>query len=273
MINSVSLNRNIAFSGNFSKKLLTVITAGLNSLKQDTFTKTTETKTTQHYKTIAAELLKTAMSVNTPIVEINENTDADSIKQRCISALQGNRPFEKTIVFDTQTGKADGEFDGSKQSCIIKVDNNKPKNSLEIHHGHPQYNINGECFTLPVSMDDLEVLNANNSVKKIIAYDVQGHKSELSKSNDFQPLTKEQLEDLKSDFLVELKKLLPQKTQNQFEYLDGYCKKHTQESPFIMVKMFKHILQTQYSKEGAKTIDKFWENNSEKYNLNYYSEF
>lgn len=275
LLNTISQNTYIkpSFNGKLSQQLLHSIAKGIKNVNSDTFEKSVTNIPDNQTDEIIKTILKSAIAIQKPIVKQQHVITPTEIKGICVNALKGNNPYETTIIYDKQTQSVIGKFKGNDKNCKIHIDNSKPQNSLEIHHGHPQQSENGINYTLPVSMEDFEVLNNNNSVSKITAYNISGEKSELEKGKDFIALAPEQTEELKSDYLAELKKAMPDEIQSKFEYLQKQAKKHKKEAPFIIMSMYKKILNFQYTREGAKAIDTFWKNYSDKYNLSYTSDF
>lgn len=187
--------------------------------------------------------------------------------QRCISALKGNNPKEIAFLIDLKTGKPLRMFEGDAKSCLIDL-GSIDCNSVKLIHGHPALDNSG--ITLPVSLQDFLVLNTNNKIKNITAYNIKGKQSYLEKNNDYVQLGSRDLIALKNRYANFL--LNNSSDTKKIEKLIQYCKTH-KNSFSIKHEISKQLTELQNNKDAAVIIDNFWKENAKELHLKYFSNF
>ncbi len=188
-------------------------------------------------------------------------------KVQCVEALNSKNPRELVFLLDNETGECVGKYAGDAKSC--KFDSPLPSRSLTLLHGHAP--IEGTTKTLPVSFQDFLVLNNNNSIHKIIAFDKRGRKTFLAKGVGYEALDKSKLSTLKKEYV---KHLLDNSSKDDTKHIDSlmdYCKANPNNCESIKWKVAEKITNLQYKESAVELIDSFWKNNAKSLNLEYYS--
>lgn len=188
-------------------------------------------------------------------------------KYKCIEALNSSKPKEIAYILDSKSGKVLGEFSGDAKSCVI--DGKITGDNMVLLHGHPA--LKGSSKTLPLSLQDFIVLNSNDGLKQIIAFDKNGNKYSLKKLEEFQKLSKSQIKSLKSGYLKYLLENSSKADTKHIDSLMAYCKANPNNCESIKWKVAEEITNLQYKESAVELIDSFWKNNAKSLNLEYYS--
>lgn len=188
-------------------------------------------------------------------------------KYKCVEALNSSKPKEVAILLDSKSGKVLGEFSGDAKSCII---NGKIiGEDVVVLHGHPA--LKGSSKTLPVSFQDFLVLNSNDNIKQVIAFDKSGHKYYLKKLEEYKQLSTLNLRSLKNEYLKYLLENSSKQDTKHINDLVAYCKANPNNCESIKNKVAEEITNLQYKESAVDLIDGFWKDNAKSLNLEYYS--
>lgn len=203
-----------------------------------------------------------------PKEPINPYLNSSSAKQVALQELISSNKENAYILDDKE--KVISFFSGGAKSCIVNVQNDKyDKESLTVVHTHPSFKTNGKEFSLPVSIDDLIVLNSNKALKKVVSIDKEGKTSSLSKAEGFKALKRKEIKALQEKLIEYLSINIPAEQKEEIKQLVDYCEKNPNNSDSITRKVIEKILDVQTTKEGAKAIHDFWTENASTYNLIY----
>ena len=117
-------------------------------------------------------------------------------KAKIIKALNKKNPCEQMIIIDKKTNTIVAQAKGKKDYIHTDAFNAiKPKGSYSVEHGHPtSCSINGKPASAPLSFDDYRSSIWGHGAEDVIAYDVNGKFSMLSKKPNFRKLSYKEIE-------------------------------------------------------------------------------
>jgi len=146
-------------------------------------------------------------------------------KTKIINALKKNEPYEQLIIIDKKTSSIVAQAKGKKD--YIKTDAFEivhPSGSFSVEHGHPTCClINDKAAAMPLSFDDYATSIWNYGAEDVIAYDINGKYSRLTRSPSFKRLSSKAIKHY-SDIHIQI-------------YDDVYLKKMLEHLP----KEFHHV--------------------------------
>jgi hypothetical protein len=218
------------------------------------------------FATNNVETLEKRLNYKTPINSLN------IYKDKCIKALKGSDKKELAFVIDEQSGKCITSSIGDAKSCVLDVDsmeNINPRHTLILVHGHPE--VGNSSKSLPISLQDFIALN-NSKIKKIIAYNVKGEESFLYKNSSFIPLGKEQLKQLKYEYLKTILDKSTGENVNKIKELITYSQKNINATA-VRAEIASRLTKLQEEDGASAIIDSFWREKAASLNLTYHSDF
>lgn len=215
-------------------------------------------------------------------------------KNRCVSALQGHKPFERGVI--VKDNKILAEINGEATNIETKAQTSKMKGA-SFYHGHPT-NDNG---TLPLSLNDYLVM-ISQELNKIVAFNKYGEHSTMkqkTKKSFLQTILPKSVKE-KVDLLItlgkgsvatkeyanEYAKLFPKEVQEKVKhkmhenigmpYADSRELKACKQSRFT-IKEFSEIStrEKECTQDGslANMLDNLWTKLSKKLDFNYETNF
>ena len=117
-------------------------------------------------------------------------------KTKILKALNKKNPYEQMIIIDKKTNTIVAQAKGKKDYIHTDAFNViKPSGSFSVEHGHPtSCLINGKPASAPLSFDDYRSSIWGHGAEDVIAYDVNGKFSMLSRKPNFRKLSSKEIE-------------------------------------------------------------------------------
>ena len=117
-------------------------------------------------------------------------------KTKILKALNQKKPYEQMIIIDKNTNTIVAQVKGKKDYVHTNAFNViKQSGSFSVEHGHPtSCFINGKPASAPLSFDDYRSSLWGHGAEDVIAYDVNGKFSMLSRKPNFKKLNSKEIE-------------------------------------------------------------------------------
>lgn len=210
-------------------------------------------------------------------------------KTKIINALKKNEPYEQLIIIDKKTNSIVAQAKGKKD--YIKTDAFNvvhPSGSFSVEHGHPTCClIDGKASSMPLSFDDYATSIWNYGAEDVIAYDINGKFSKLTRSPNFKRLNSKTIKHYSDIHMqiyddVYLRKMLehlPKEFHNvtsgkELSEIYGRLKRNGQLSKELDIKFQQAF--NELNKECPELlygIDKFWRTHADDLGVIYESNY
>ena len=214
-------------------------------------------------------------SINNDYRVQSEQTDFDNksdamqyAKRKITKALNDSNYPHEYLVYVGEDNEILGEFDGNNSEVhgnLLFYDRLKKQllgYKYTSLHGHPEHN----GYSSPLSFNDFEILNNDESLNEIVAFNKNGEKSILRKKDNFKKLDNETIKSMLQDYrnkLIEESKInMPEKWNQVGKSIKNDFCNYTYTEEHV-------IIEYQQSLEGIKCIHNYWKNIAPKYNLEY----
>lgn len=202
-------------------------------------------------------------------INFDNKPDAMQYAQRKITkALNDSNYPHEYLVYVGEDNEILGEFDGNNSEVhgnLLFYDRLKKQllgYKYTSLHGHPEHN----GYSSPLSFNDFEILNNDESLNEIVAFNKNGEKSILRKKDNFKKLDNEtikrMLQDYRNKLIEESKIKMPEKWNQVGKSIKNDFCNYTYTEEHV-------IIEYQQSLEGIKCIHNYWKNIAPKYNLEY----
>ena len=113
-------------------------------------------------------------------------------KDRAVSALHSEEPYEHLVIIDKKSHKIFGEYRGDEHQVSAGFDQLRFPKSCSVIHGHPaSHKCGDKTLSTPISFDDFGYMYRH--CDDIIAYNKNGEFSLLMKTPKFKPIDKKQM--------------------------------------------------------------------------------
>lgn len=173
-------------------------------------------------------------------------------KNKVVSALNAETPFEY-LVFVSRNNNILGEFEGGQGSVDGRLKYSDylkmflPNTGYTSIHGHPAQG----GFSTPISYSDFLILNNDDNLDEVIAFNNKGEYSKLKKKKGFKPINPDKTYELHKrlwdDITCSVRELSVDKREPEPEEIEEYLR----------------------GIDGIKQVHTFWKENASKLNVEY----